>query len=396
METGNGRESILVTPSRNLIVRNLAGKGLILLALFMLSSVSDLRALPRRTQEAADWGDPEKLSPLPSVQSHRGPLIFSTFTRNDLNQAEVRSEIEKQLRNDSLLAQQNSRIRGELYRDFITARLHEHRLPGDLLTIAYIESAFNIRAESRTGARGLWQFADNSMEPWLKASASSPSWDERFDFWKSTGAAMEKLLQNHARTGDWLLAVGAYNGGLGRMTRAMARGGDSFWELERGQRTDQISQETARYVPKFIAASIVSLYPGRFGIKLGWSGAYNWKRIAYEGSLNDFAEKTGIPLMTIEAGNAEYLEGIVPRGNHHVKFPARYAGAVLENISKEFPGSIHLVQTGDTLWNISRRYDLSIHELRDMNSIGVDDILRPGMRLIVKSVLPGAASSDNN
>ena len=371
METGNGQAFILVTPS----------KKAAFFALFILTSLL-IHAFPRRTVENAGWGSIGTVQPLPSVQSHVGPLIFSTFTEADINQPEVRKEIEKRMRTDSLLAHQNSRMRGELYRDFITARIHEHRLPGDLLTIAYIESAFDIRAESRTGARGLWQFADNSMEPWLKASTSAPAWDERFDFWKSTDAAMEKLLENYEKTENWLLAVGAYNGGLGRVTRAMARSGNNFWELERGSRNDQISQETANYIPKFIASSIVVLYPGRFGITLDWTGSYNWKRIPYAGSLREFAEETGIPQRTINAGNAEYLEGIVPSGAHYVKFPARYETAVQENIS--IPENVHFVQSGDTLWNISRRYNLTVSELRSMNNLREDDILRIGMRIIVK------------
>ena len=352
--------------------------------LFILISLSPLQAFSRRTQQSASWENAGGIETLPSLQSHLGPLIFSTFTAEDLTQPQVISEIEQRVVADSLLAHQKSRIRGEIYRDFITTRLHEYRVPGELISIVYIESSFSIRAKSRTGAMGLWQFADNSMAPWMRASTTAPAWDERLDFWKATDAAIEKLLQNYEKTGTWLLAVGAYNGGLGRMSRALASGKSNFWELERGEQNNQISNETAQYVPRFIAASILSLYPGRFGINLDWSDSYEWRRIPYMGSLKEFSEKTKVPLTTLHAGNAEYLDGFVPSGNHYVKFPARYERAVHANIQVDnLPSQFYFVQAGDTFWNISRRYDVTVEQLRDLNNMRPNDILKVGMRLII-------------
>lgn len=366
-----------------------------ILILFLLSFagifLEDVHAFPRRSKPAATWGSTAQNSappPLPSLQTHAAPLMFSTFTEDDLRQAAVQQELGRIMKSDSLKAHQKSRLRGELYRDFIFSRLHRQQLPGELITIVYIESAFNIRAESRTGARGLWQFADNSMAPLLKASTTTPAWDERFDFWKSTDAATAKLLENYNKTGDWLLAIAAYNGGLGRITRTMASSGNNFWQLRTGGARDEISAETARYIPKFIATSIVSMYPGRFGIMLDWSGNYHWQRTGYTGSLREFAGSTGIPLSTIKAGNAEYIQEVIPPGNHYVKFPARYAATVKENISETWPEHLHYVEAGETLWSISRHYKLTVDELKSMNDIGHNYILRTGTHLIVNAGKP--------
>lgn len=49
----------------------------------------------------------------------------------------------------------------------------------------------------------------------------------------------------------------------------------------------------------------------------------------------------------------------------------------------ETPQTIHHVQPGDTLWNISRRYNnISVEQLRKANKLN-DDQLKPGMKLIV-------------
>ena len=49
---------------------------------------------------------------------------------------------------------------------------------------------------------------------------------------------------------------------------------------------------------------------------------------------------------------------------------------------KQYKPRYHQVQRGDTLWNIVRRYDLTIEQLKKMNHIKSDE-LRPGQKLIV-------------
>ena len=57
--------------------------------------------------------------------------------------------------------------------------------------------------------------------------------DERSDPEKATVAAAKYLKTlNKLFDGDWNLVLAAYNGGLGRVQRAMKRSGkDDFWEL---------------------------------------------------------------------------------------------------------------------------------------------------------------------
>lgn len=42
---------------------------------------------------------------------------------------------------------------------------------------------------------------------------------------------------------------------------------------------------------------------------------------------------------------------------------------------------VYRVKPGDTLWNISRRYDVAAREIMDWNDLGKDDVLKPGDRL---------------
>ncbi len=54
------------------------------------------------------------------------------------------------------------------------------------------------------------------------------------------------------------------------------------------------------------------------------------------------------------------------------------------NIKKTRP-RYHTVADGETLYQISRKYDVSVEELKRMNSLGPEMIIKPGQRLVVGS-----------
>lgn len=45
---------------------------------------------------------------------------------------------------------------------------------------------------------------------------------------------------------------------------------------------------------------------------------------------------------------------------------------------------IHVVVKGDTLYNISRRYNLTVQQLRTLNNLGDDAVIRMGQKLVVQ------------
>ena len=110
--------------------------------------------------------------------------------------------------------------------------LRKKELPEDLVYLALIESGFNPNAYSRAKAAGPWQF----MKYTGKRYGLKIDWwiDERRDPKKSTIAAANYLTDLYNMFGSWDLAMASYNGGEGRVQRAMARTKtDDFWQLKK-------------------------------------------------------------------------------------------------------------------------------------------------------------------
>lgn len=127
-------------------------------------------------------------------------------------------------------------------------------LPTDLKYLSVVESALNAQAVSRSGAVGLWQF----MKPTGRECGLSinRTVDERKDPEKATRAAIQYLAKQYKRYGNWELALAAYNGGAGRVNRAIKRGrSKNFWKIRR-----HLPRETRNYIPAYIAATYINYY----------------------------------------------------------------------------------------------------------------------------------------
>ena len=147
------------------------------------------------------------------------------------------------------------------YRGIISKTLSDKKLPQDLIYLAMIESGMQTSAKSSASAVGLWQFIRSTgrlyklrVDDWI---------DERQDFEEASFAAAWFLRDLKREFGDWHLAWAAYNGGSGRVRRALKRTrSTTFWELLAKK---ALPQETRHYVPKIIAAAIVAKHPKLYG-----------------------------------------------------------------------------------------------------------------------------------
>ena len=134
-------------------------------------------------------------------------------------------------------------------------------LPLDLVYLAMIESGFSQTATSSAKAVGLWQFMSYTGKDY--GLEITKYIDERRDDKKSTRAAVAYLGDLYEEFGDWFLAVAAYNGGPGRLRKAIKKSrSNDFWQIAQN---DTLPLETKRYVPKLIAAIIIAKEPEEYG-----------------------------------------------------------------------------------------------------------------------------------
>jgi membrane-bound lytic murein transglycosylase D len=224
------------------------------------------------------------------------------------------------------------------YRPMIAAALEKAGLPKELSWLPLIESGFKAEAFSRARALGLWQFIPSTG---YKFGLKRDRWvDERMDPRKSTEAAIAYLRELHTIFGDWCTVLAAYNCGEGRVLEVIRTQRvnylDNFWDL-----FEKLPQETARYVPRFMATLHMIGNPGRFGLDLEGLHpplAFESARIFKQIPLKDVAKILAVSPGSIEALNPELRLKVTPPAPYDLKVPIGKGDFLLANLTGA-PGS---------------------------------------------------------
>ena len=282
------------------------------------------------------------------------------------------------------------------YRLYVRKAIQDQQLPEILEYLQVVESNYITSAKSSSGAIGMWQFMANSVYPFLELNDFV---DQRLDPWKSTDAALKKLKDNYNTFNDWLIAIAAYNCGAGAMRRAMNKSqSDDFWELVDKK---AISSQTANYIPKLLAIADLAINADYYGIDIPnhneefenlineKEGNFDYISVDKAYSLNQLAGELRIDPKTINHLNPSYLLGMThPSKKSEIRLPLGMKKSALEALEKlspiEFPVK-YTVQSGDSLWSISRKYGVSIASICEINNIKENAILRIGKILYIPS-----------
>ena len=291
------------------------------------------------------------------------------------------------------------------YRPIILKYLQEAGLPKELSWLPLVESGFQSSVLSRARALGLWQFIPSTG---YKYALQRDRWvDERMDAEKSTKAAIAYLKELHDIFGDWMTCLAAYNCGEGRVLRVISKQHinylDHFWDLYR-----QLPNETARYVPRFLATLYIIRDPKKYDMDLSEDPdrpiPYETVKIEKCMRLQDVAQHANIPKETLTALNAELKLQLTPDKPYDLKVPsgaAKVVLACLEDIPKwEAPrptgssrGSVlvrHKVKKGESLKGIARRYKTTVADIVEYNeltgkTVSVGQVIRVPARGYAKS-----------
>ena len=296
----------------------------------------------------------------------------------------------------------------QYYFPMIEEELLKAGLPVELRAMAIIESALQVKAVSRVGASGLWQFMPVTARAYgLEVNSMV---DERFDPYKSTKAACKYMKDLYKMYNDWSLAIAAYNCGPGNVNKALARAGgnpQSFWDVYW-----YLPSETRGYVPAFIAANYAYAYHQAHNITYSEPpmpiavDTVHVSRLLHLGQVSSTIDVTTDALKML---NPQYKLDVIPatNKNYTLILPAnRVTDYITRQDSifakdsvylKEYlnPGAVakkmtetttiyYRVKKGDTLGAIAKRYRVTTKQLMTWNRLKSANRLSIGQRLRIE------------
>ncbi|MBW2711909.1 MAG: LysM peptidoglycan-binding domain-containing protein, partial [Deltaproteobacteria bacterium] len=274
------------------------------------------------------------------------------------------------------------------YRSQIVSSLKEAGLPVELSWLPLIESGFKVNALSKARALGLWQFIPSTGYKFgLKRTKYI---NERIDPVKSTKAAIAYLKELHQIFGDWATVLAAYNCGEGRVLRVIRTQNinylDNFWDLY-----ERLPQETARYVPRFMATLHIVKNLEKYGldsIPVNKPLEYEIITISKQVHLRNVAKKIGATEKTLRELNPELRYRILPQDKYPLRVPigkGQILLAKLDEIPVSYPPQrayvYHRIRPGESLSTIARRYRCSVSRIMRANNLRRSSFIVAGKKL---------------
>ncbi len=365
-------------------------------------SAHEITALARGDGFAEQRSEPASIDRLLDLSTVEPPApTTATQTAVEVDLSHTTHDIDIPLNNKVLsyieLFQGNLRefiseglTRGSKYLPFIQREFADQGLPLDLAYIPLIESAFKNTARSRARAQGMWQFMRTTgLEHGL-----TQNWyvDERSDPEKATKPRPEYLKTlSQMFDGDWHLAMASYNGGPGRVQRAMRRSGrTTFWSVSSSSR--YLPRETREYVPMILAAIVIAKNPAQYGFNVEPQAPLAYERVQVTDpiDLRLVAEWTNASIEDIEALNPELRRWTTPvrTPTYDVKVPVGSGDAFRARLTETPVEQLnafqwHSVKNGESLQTIARKLNVRQSDLAEANSLSLRSRLKPGQRLII-------------
>lgn len=278
------------------------------------------------------------------------------------------------------------------YRPYIIQELEKKGLPSYLQYIPIVESHYKYTAVSKSGATGIWQFMTNSMAPLLK---KGKGFDDRRDPWLSTDAAILKFRDNYRTFNDWAFAMAAYNCGAGALSKIVKANPQlSYWDMcDKGL----LKVEPTHYVPKLLAIAEIVENAGYYGltdikeaadlIKGKSVEEFDYVTTKVMLTFAQLSDATGVSVEKIKQLNPSLLDNCTPLGSSYsLRLPKGKSVGIKDKLKKKglaLDCQYHTVVKGDTLWGISRKFDLTVEQLCKANGMTENSVLSIGKVLVI-------------
>lgn len=279
--------------------------------------------------------------------------------------------------------------RSARYMPFISKAIEQAGLPEDIRYLAIVESALRPHAGSPKGAMGFWQLMPATARKF--GLTVDEFVDERRDLYLSTPVALAYLKALYARFSSWTLALAAYNmGEEGLDAEIIEQRTHDYYRL-------YLPLETQRFVFRMLCVKLIVKDPVAYGYQLSPEDYY--APIAFDTVSVDCFQEAPLRLVA-QAADADFKEikdlnphlrgHYLQAGHHQLRVPeGKSSGfsakfeALLEAHSQELSQRIYVVQNGDSLSSIAKKFDVPLQSLLIWNRIGLGKTLHPGDRLVI-------------
>ncbi len=281
-------------------------------------------------------------------------------------------------------------INSEAYLPEIKSILRSYGLPEELAHLPHVESSFNLKAYSRLGAAGIWQFTRETGKQYL---AIDYAVDERLDPIAATHAAAKYLAKSFNTLNNWPLAITSYNYGLGGMMRAVDEEG-SYEKIFTNYNKGYFKFASRNFYSEFLAARNVANYLEKnHHSGVAREAKYRYLKLQGFAGMQEISQHLSLPIQVIADLNPALLppvisgEKFIPKG-YSLRLPAggKASQPVASLPTSAFKNDqkssfIHQVKKGDTAMSIARLHQISVKNLIQANNLDQYATIRLGQNL---------------
>lgn len=275
-------------------------------------------------------------------------------------------------------------------------------IPRELVRLVFVESSFNVFAQSKVGASGLWQIMPRTGRQYMRAPYGV---DYRNYPPKATVTAAKVLQLSYRTLESWPLATTGYNhgpSGVRRLTEKYKT--RSIVELIQNVQSSRTFGFASRnFFASFLAALEVEKNADKYFPGITWSPLLKDsivvlpKALFYRDLLPFFkadadqARLFNPHLQLIVRKNRATIPGGVPvhvPKNQLVAFQeylkkARPALAIAQKQKVNKTGKVHKVRQGENLKSIAKKYQTTAQTLQKLNGLKQPNLIVIGQELIL-------------
>ena len=261
---------------------------------------------------------------------------------------------------------------------YVIQELEAADLPPELALIPFVESNYDPFSISPSGAVGLWQF----MPKTGRMFNLEKSWwsEDRHDPYRSTHAAIGYFKYLFKRfDNDLYLALAAYNAGPTYLDRQINKNKRrnldyDFWSLD-------LNMQVTEYIPKYIAIREIVFNSEKYGVVLPDIPLESVvKRIEIPGqveilTLSEYLEIPPELIYKLNAGYTKWASAPKDKSIFYVPIEKTYLldspDSPFDNVN-QINWISHIVEPGDSLWKLAKKYDTEVKIIRKINYLESD------------------------